>query len=81
MKPCSRTNAPNQTCIFLPLRSMFVMAALCVVPPARAQTCELYPIALTDAAISKAIAGTTVLDVFNGIAPGKFGWLAWGGRR
>jgi len=45
----------------------------------RAQTCELYPIALPATAISNAIAGTTVLDVFNGSAPGNFGWLAWGG--
>src|SRR5688572_684653 len=46
---------------------------------AGAQSCDLYPIALPATSLTNAVAGTTVIDVFNGVQPGSFGWLAWAG--
>lgn len=46
---------------------------------AQAQTCELYPIALSAKALSNAAPGT-VLNGLNGMRPGNFGWLSWSGK-
>jgi hypothetical protein len=44
-----------------------------------AQTCELYPIALSEQTLSNASPGTVLIDVQNGTQPGNFGWLSWSG--
>ena len=46
---------------------------------ARAQSCDLYPIALSAQTLSNVAPGTVVSDIYNGTQPGSFGWLSWGG--
>ena len=45
----------------------------------KAQTCELYPIALSAQTLSNAAPGTILSNIYNGTQPGNFGWLSWGG--
>src|SRR5215472_2940903 len=45
----------------------------------KAQTCELYPIALSAQTLSNAAPGAILTDIYNGTQPGSFGWLSWGG--
>jgi len=63
-------------------RKLFFLlgAAMALFSPVflRAQSCELYPIALSKESLSNVVAGT-VVNVFNGAQPGNFGWLSWGG--
>lgn len=44
-----------------------------------ASACQLYPIALSAAAITTASPGQPLTDLSVGTAPGNFGWLAWNG--
>lgn len=46
---------------------------------ARAQQCDLYPIALSAQQLSNVAPGTVLTDIYNGAQPGNFGWLSWGG--
>src|SRR6185436_9942951 len=50
-----------------------------VLPSLAADTCPLYPIALSAQTISNATVGATLPDVFNGTQSGNFGWLTWAG--
>jgi hypothetical protein len=45
---------------------------------AQAQT-NVYPIAVSAAAVSNAAVGDVILDIFNGVGHGNFGWLTWTG--
>src|SRR5689334_12496374 len=45
----------------------------------QAQSCQLYPIALSAQQLSNAAPGTVLGDIYNGTQPGNFGWLSWGG--
>src|SRR5215510_9497852 len=44
-----------------------------------AQTCDLFPIALSEQQISGAAPGAILTNVLNGVQPGNFGWLTWAG--
>ena len=44
-----------------------------------AETCDLYPIALSAQQIGGAAPGEVLGDILNGIQPGNFGWLTWAG--
>ena len=44
-----------------------------------AQTCELYPIALSAQSLSNAVPGTVLTNLSNGTQSGNFGWLSWAG--
>jgi len=44
-----------------------------------AQTCELYPIALSAQTLNGVTPGTVLVDIYNGTQPGNFGWLSWTG--
>jgi RHS repeat-associated protein len=44
-----------------------------------AQTCSLYPVALSAQQLSNAAPGVVLSNIFNGTQPGNFGWLSWGG--
>jgi hypothetical protein len=46
---------------------------------ARAQTCQLYPIALSAQSLANVTPGTIVSNIWNGSQPGNFGWLSWTG--
>jgi RHS repeat-associated protein len=46
---------------------------------AQADTCELYPIALSSEQVQGVTIGTVFEDVFQGRQPGNFGWLTWSG--
>ncbi len=63
-------------------RKFFILLSINValLSPAflRAQSCDLYPIALSAQTLSNVAPGT-VVNVFNGSQPGNFGWLSWAG--
>ena len=68
----------------LNLRSFLTALALlggflAVAVPAQAQSCDLYPIALSTQSLVGATEGTVITDIFNGTQPGNFGWLTWAG--
>jgi len=44
---------------------------------ASAQTCELYPIALSIDTLKGVQPGAVIDDILNGTQPGNFGWLSW----
>src|SRR5688572_15069518 len=44
-----------------------------------AQTCDLFPMALSSQQVSNAAPGTVLSDVLNGTQSGNFGWLTWAG--
>lgn len=46
---------------------------------AAAAPCELYPLALSATTLDGRFPGDVLPDVFNGRAPGNFGWLTWAG--
>ncbi len=50
---------------------------LCYVPSAA--SCELYPIALHNRSLQGIATGQTLIDIYNGVQPGNFGWLTWQG--
>lgn len=41
--------------------------------------CELYPIALNTTSLNGIAVGTSIVDIYNGVQPGNFGWLTWAG--
>ncbi len=46
---------------------------------AKAQSCPLYPIAMSMQTLSNATPGTILTNIWNGTEPGNFGWLSWTG--
>ena len=50
---------------------------LCYVPAP--SSCELYPIALHNQSLQGIAAGQRLIDIYNGVQPGNFGWLTWQG--
>jgi len=46
-----------------------------------AQSCDLYPIALSAQSLSNAAPGAVLCDIFNGAQSGGFGWLSWAAVR
>jgi RHS repeat-associated protein/uncharacterized repeat protein (TIGR01451 family) len=44
-----------------------------------ADSCTLYPIALSAQSLNNAEIGDILPDILNGIQPGNFGWLTWAG--
>lgn len=44
-------------------------------------SCELYPLAVSQAALTGVTAGQEITDIFNGTKPGNFGWLSWDGTQ
>ena len=46
---------------------------------AHGQDCQLFPIALSAQQLSNAVPGSILTNIYNGIQPGNFGWLSWGG--
>jgi hypothetical protein len=56
-----------------------LLAVLLGAAGARAQTCPLYPIALSLQSLTNAAPGTTLTNIWNGSQPGNFGWLSWTG--
>jgi hypothetical protein len=46
---------------------------------AHAQISNVFPIAVSAAAVTNANAGDVILDIFNGSQHGNFGWLTWTG--
>src|SRR6185369_11414459 len=42
-------------------------------------TCRLFPIALSQTALTGHVAGDTLSDIVNGTQPGTFSWLTWAG--
>jgi hypothetical protein len=53
--------------------------SLLLASPAQAQTCSLYPIALSAQTLTNVAPGTIINDIWNGSQPGNFGWLSWTG--
>ncbi|MBX3001654.1 MAG: choice-of-anchor A family protein [Caldilineaceae bacterium] len=52
-------------------------AQSCYVPVAA--SCDLYPIALNEGTLAGVIPGQILVDIYNGVQPGNFGWLTWTG--
>ncbi|MGH2516643.1 MAG: Ig-like domain-containing protein, partial [Ktedonobacterales bacterium] len=50
-----------------------------VKPQTTGSNCDLYPIALHTSSIAGKSAGDPIGDIYNGSAPGNFGWLSWTG--
>src|SRR5687767_13314059 len=46
---------------------------------ARAQTCNVFPIALPAEQLSNATPGVVLTNIFHGAGRGNFGWLTWAG--
>jgi hypothetical protein len=40
---------------------------------------DLYPIALDERSLTGLSIGDTIVDIYNGVQPGNFGWLTWAG--
>jgi hypothetical protein len=57
----------------------FLSATLLLAGAARAQNCNVYPIALSAQTLSTAVPGTILTNIWNGSQPGNFGWLSWTG--
>jgi hypothetical protein len=55
-----------------------LLGVLMIAGAAQAQT-NVYPIAVSAAAIAGANPGDVILDIFNGAGQGNFGWLTWSG--
>ncbi len=55
------------------------VATLFLCQAAMGQQCDFYPIALSAQQLSNAAPGTVLNDIYNGSAPGNFGWMSWGG--
>src|SRR5262245_27315514 len=55
-----------------------LMGVLMIAGAAQAQT-NVYPIAVSAAAVASANSGDVILDIFNGAQNGNFGWLTWNG--
>jgi hypothetical protein len=56
-----------------------LVGALMIAGAAQAQT-NVYPIAVSAAALAGANPGDVVLDIFNGAGHGNFGWVTWTGN-
>lgn len=54
-------------------------AVLLTASTAKAQSCPLYPIAMSMQTLSNATPGTILTNIWNGTDPGNFGWLSWTG--
>ncbi len=62
-------------------RLVCTYVALCCAGSLVAQTCELYPIALSAQTLKGVTPGTVLTDIYNGTQPGNFGWLSWTGEQ
>jgi len=58
-----------------------VLGVALAVQPAQAQTCELFPIALSQETLANVEPGTVCQDILNGTGLGQFGWLSWAGNQ
>jgi hypothetical protein len=54
-------------------------AVLLTAGTARAQSCPVFPIAMSLQTLSNAVPGTVLTNIWNGTDPGNFGWLSWTG--
>src|SRR4051794_1306194 len=50
-----------------------------VLAQGQVNTCNLYPIALSEQTLVGVAVGTVIPDILNGMQPGNFGWLTWAG--
>jgi hypothetical protein len=55
-----------------------LLGVLMIAGAAQAQS-NVYPIAVSAAAVASANSGDVILDIFNGAQHGNFGWLTWTG--
>lgn len=54
--------------------------ALGAVTGIKADGCAVYPIALHIETLQSAQGGEAVVDIWNGVQPGNFGWMSWNGH-
>ena len=70
----------------IPTKCMSVCAAfslltagLLITTSAQGQGCQVYPIALSLQTLIGVQEGTVLTNIWEGVQPGNFGWLAWAG--
>jgi hypothetical protein len=66
---------PSRAVLF----TLFALLVLFVAASAPAQTCPVYPIALSSQSLATVAQGTVISNIWNGAQPGNFGWLSWTG--
>lgn len=71
-------NHPTKLSALIPV---LILGAKLATTPLAAQTCELFPIALSAATLANAEPGTVCTDILNGTGRGNFGWLSWTGNQ
>src|SRR5262249_35856058 len=56
-----------------------LLGTLMIAGAAQAQVSNVYPIAVSAAALATANPGDVVMDILNGAGHGNFGWMTWTG--
>lgn len=73
------TQQPTTSGITLQTHNEAATTEMVLTGGATEQTCSLYPIALSTTSLSGITSGTSIVDIYNGVQPGNFGWLTWYG--
>src|SRR3954453_22449629 len=56
-----------------------LLGVIAITLGANAQTCPSYPIALPAQLLGSVPTNTVIMDIYNGVGAGNFGWLSWAG--